>query len=246
MAVDSRFIEYVAGLVIREIEHLGHTVSSTPASVSVGISARHVHLTRDHVDILFGKDYKLTRIKDLSQPGQFASKETVTLLGPKGKIEKVRILGPERRLTQVEVSASDARILGVQPIVRNSGDIEGTPGLTIIGTQGSVDIDKGVILADRHIHMSPEEAGFYGVKDGDRVKISIPGRRGGVLDNVVIRVHQDYRMDLHIDTDEANAFLLKQGDILEFAGRMGDINNDSGNGKRHCCIYTEVPEFKRI
>lgn len=217
MAVDTKLVQYVTSLVLREVAQMRHTSGvSVPKVVPVGISARHVHLQSDHLDILFGKGYKLTHLKDLSQPGQFAAQEKVALIGPKGKIEGVRILGPVRKSTQVEVSASDARKLGVPPVVRNSGDLEGTPGLTIVGPQGRVDIHKGVIIAERHIHMSPQEAEFYSVRDGDRVKVLVPGPRGGVMDNVVIRVHENYRLDLHIDTDEANAFLIKQGDMLKF------------------------------
>lgn len=216
MSIDAGLIEYVAGLVVNEIEHMGHkTGTSAFKLIPVGISARHVHLQPDHIEVLFGKGYKLQPMKDLSQIGQFAAMETVAIAGPKGRIEKVRILGPERKLTQVEVSASDTRILGLSPVVRNSGDLEGTPGLTIIGPKGSVDIESGVILADRHIHMSPGEARAYGVANGDRTKLRVPGRRGGIMDNVTVRVNKDYRLDLHIDTDEANAFLLKQGDMLE-------------------------------
>lgn len=216
MATDTRFIEYVAGLVVREIEQMGHDVGlSLIKKVPVGISARHVHLQPDHLEVLFGPGYKLTPVKDLSQPGQFAARETVTLVGAKGKIEDVRILGPERKRTQVEVSSSDARRLGVKPVVRNSGDIEGTPGIRIVGPKGSVDIQNGLILADRHIHMSPQEAQFYDVVNGERVKVRVPGPRGGIMDNITVRVHPDYRLDMHIDTDEANTFLIQQGDMLE-------------------------------
>lgn len=183
--------------------------------VPVGISARHVHLQHDHLEALFGKGYKLTPMKDLSQPGQYASEETVGLIGPKGRMDKVRILGPERKNTQVEITSADARTLGVAPVVRSSGDIQGTPGITIVGPMGSIDIECGVILADRHIHMSPEEAESYGVVNGQQVKVEIGGPRGGIMDNVTLRVHKDYRLDMHIDTDEANAFLIKQGDMVK-------------------------------
>lgn len=216
MVIDARFVEYVTSLVVREIGQMGYKIDALgPKRVPVGISARHVHLQTDHLYTLFGNGYRLTPMIELSQPGQFAAQEIVTLAGPKGKIERVRILGPERVQTQVEVSASDARTLGVTPIVRNSGDIEGTPGLTIIGPKGSVDIQKGVIVAERHIHMSFQQSEYFGVRDGDRVKVMIPGPKGGIMDNIVVRVSQNYQLDLHIDTDEANAFLLKQGDLLE-------------------------------
>jgi len=216
MAVNTGLLEYITGLVIREIEQMGHTAGiSAPKVIPVGISARHVHLQPDHLEALFGKGYKLKKLKDLSQPGQFAAEETVTITGPRGSIAKVRILGPERKQTQVEISASDARTLGVPKVVRNSGDLEGTPGITITGPMGSVDIESGVIVADRHIHMSPQDAEYFGVKNGERVRVRIPGPKGGIMDNVTVRVSDNYRLDRHVDTDEANAFLLKQGDLLE-------------------------------
>ncbi len=222
MAVDNELIKFVTTLVVDEIGKLGHKMAlSSPRYVNVGISARHVHLQRDHVEALFGKDYRLTHFKDLSQPGQFAANEAVTIIGPRGKIEKVRILGPERPHTQVEVAASDARILGINTEVRNSGDVKGTPGLTIIGPQGSIEIKEGVILADRHIHMSPQEADLYGVKNGQKVSVVVPGNRGGIINNVTVRVSENYRLDMHIDTDEANAFLVKQGDKLEIVSQIG-------------------------
>lgn len=218
MATETDLVRYVAGLVIQEANRLGYNIGRTkePGCVPVGISARHVHLQSDHLEILFGKGHALTPIKDLSQPGQFAAAEMVSVIGPKGRINKVRILGPVRKKTQVEISASDARLLGVAPVVRDSGDHNGTPGITIEGPAGSVEIQSGVMLADRHIHMSPAEAESFGVQDGQRVRLKIPGRRGGILENVGIRVDQNYLLDLHIDTDEANAFLLKQGEMLEF------------------------------
>lgn len=218
MATETDLVRYVAGLVIQEAYRLGYNIGRTeePRCVPVGISARHVHLQSDHLEILFGKGHALTPIKDLSQPGQFAAAEMVSVIGPKGRINKVRILGPVRKKTQVEISASDARLLGVAPVVRDSGDHNGTPGITIEGPAGSVEIQSGVMLADRHIHMSPAEAESFGVQDGQRVRLKIPGRRGGILENVGIRVDQNYLLDLHIDTDEANAFLLKQGEMLEF------------------------------
>lgn len=182
--------------------------------IPVGISARHIHLTREHVDILFGKNYKLKVLKPLSQPGQFAAEETVEIIGVKGSIKKVRILGPERVDTQIEVARSEARILGLEPPVKNSGDIAGTPGVTIKGPAGEVTVPEGVIIADRHIHMSEEDAKSHDVKNGEKVKVIVDGQRGGVFNNVTIRAGSKYALDFHIDTDDANAFGIKQGQLV--------------------------------
>lgn len=200
-------IERISTLVIENWNRL----SEEPFQVPVGISARHVHLTREHVEVLFGKGYELTVCKVLSQIGQFACTEQVELVGPKGRFEKVRILGPERKNTQVEVSAGDSRILGVYPPVRTSGDISGTPGILIRGPKGEVALKEGVIIADRHIHMTPEDARWFGVTDRERVKVQIPGSKGGIMERVVIRVSDTAKLDFHIDTDDANAFRLTQG-----------------------------------
>ncbi|ONN27046.1 phosphate propanoyltransferase [Thermosipho affectus] len=183
--------------------------------IVAGVSNRHVHLSREDVEVLFGKDYKLTPIKDLGQPGQFACQETVIIVGPKGAIEKVRVLGPERKETQVEISLTDAFKIGVRPPVRDSGDLEGTPGIVIVGPKGSVIKEKGVIIAKRHIHMHTSDAEKYGVKDKDIVKVLVEkeGRRL-IFDDVLIRVSEKYALEFHVDTDEANAALLKTGDLV--------------------------------
>lgn len=183
--------------------------------IIAGVSNRHVHLSREDLDLLFGKGYKLTPTKDLGQPGQFACKETVTIVGPKGSIENVRILGPERKDTQIEVSLTDAFRLGVMPPVRDSGDIEGTPGITIIGPNGKLEKEKGVIIAKRHIHMLPSDAEKFGVKDKDIVKVIVEnGDRKLIFDDVLIRVSEKFALEFHVDTDEANAALLKTGDVV--------------------------------
>lgn len=200
-------IEKISTLVIENLTRL----SEHPFCVPVGISARHVHLKREHVEILFGKGYELTPCKPLSQRGQFACVEQVALIGPKKGFEKVRILGPERSATQVELSAGDCRILGVNPPVRTSGDIKGTPGITIRGPEGEISLEEGVIIADRHIHMTPGDAKWFGVSDKERVSVQVSGPKGGIIGQVVIRVSGTARLDFHIDTDDANAFQLKQG-----------------------------------
>lgn len=184
--------------------------------VKVGISNRHVHLSKGDVEKLFGEGYQLTNIKDLSQPGQFAADETVTLVGPKGVLHRVRVLGPTRADTQVEISRTDAFALGVKPPVRDSGQHEGSAGqVTVVGPQGAITLSKGVILAKRHVHMTPADATRFEVKDKDTVKIRCGGDRGLVFDQVLARVGENFALDCHLDTDEANAAMLSNGDEVE-------------------------------
>lgn len=172
----------------------------------VETSARHVHLSQEHLDTLFGKDYVLTRKKDLSQPGQYACEERVTVVGPKKELKGVSILGPVRKDTQVELSLTDARSIGVAAPVRESGDIAGSAPCKIIGPQGEIEITEGVIAAKRHIHATPEDAKALGVENGEvvNVKISTDGR-SLVFGDVVVRVSDTYALAMHIDTDESNA-----------------------------------------
>lgn len=180
-------------------------VASTAAGVPVGISNRHIHLSQADLDQLFGAGYQLTPMKELSQPGQFACKETVTICGPKGAIEKVRVLGPVRKETQIEIVAGDCFKLGVKAPAKLSGDLAGTPGITVVGPRGSVQTAQGLIVAQRHIHMAPADAQAYGVQDGQIVKIHVSGLRGGIYDNVAIRVTTSSKLECHLDTEEANA-----------------------------------------
>ncbi|MBQ1262562.1 MAG: phosphate propanoyltransferase [Clostridia bacterium] len=174
--------------------------------IPVGISNRHIHLTREHVDILFGKGYELTKIKDLSQPGQFACKEQLTIVGPSMRaIEGVRVLGPERKKSQVEISRTDSFVLKVKPPVRESGDLSGSSPITIIGPKGVVTLSEGCIIANRHIHMSEEEGKAFGVRDGEYCDVELCGERRSLFYDVQIRVHKDFRLEMHIDTDDANA-----------------------------------------
>lgn len=173
--------------------------------IPVGVSNRHLHLSQEDQEVLFGKNYEMNRMKDLSQPGQYACKETVTLCGPKGAIERVRILGPVRKQTQVEILAGDCFKLGVAPMVRSSGELLGTPGVTLVGPKGSVMLTEGVIVAQRHIHMTPEDASHFGVTDGQIAAIEVPGPRGGIYRNVVIRANNASALECHVDTEEANA-----------------------------------------
>ncbi|AFV02487.1 Ethanolamine utilization protein PduL [Dehalobacter sp. UNSWDHB] len=181
-------------------------------SVPVGISNRHLHLSEEHINQLFGENSTLTKKKDLSQPGQFAAEETVTLIGPKGKLEGVRVLGPARDETQIELAVTDAIKMGLNISARDSGNTEGTPGIDISAGDKKVSLERGVIAAMRHIHASEDDALQYGIKDKDMVKVLFEGPRGGILHNVLVRVKSTYALDLHIDTDEANALGLKNGD----------------------------------
>ena len=176
-----------------------------PSVVPVGVSNRHLHLSQADMDQLFGAGYEMTKIKDLSQPGQFACKETVTICGPKGAIEGVRILGPVRGKTQVEILAGDCFKLGVKAPSRLSGDLQGSPGITIVGPKGSVQTAEGLIVAQRHIHMTPQDAQRAGVHDGQIVSIEIEGPRGGIYSNVAVRANDASALECHIDTEEANA-----------------------------------------
>ncbi|CEP66630.1 Propanediol utilisation protein [Moorella glycerini] len=181
----------------------------------VGVSGRHVHLTKEHLQALFGPGYELTKVRDLGQPGEFAAKETVTVVGPKGVLEKVRIIGPLRSYSQVELSRTDCFKLGVNPPVRDSGDHEDSPGCVLVGPAGVVTLNRGVIIALRHIHIHTNDARRYGLKDKDMVNVQVGGERGLIFQNVLVRVHPNYRLEFHVDTDEANACLLNNDDIVQ-------------------------------
>ncbi len=189
--------------------------------VPVGISARHIHLTREDLARLFGHGYELTVKKELSQPGQYAAEETLDIIGPKGTLRHVRILGPLRSHTQIEVSQSDLRTLGLSAPVRSSGDTDGTPGVTLEGPCGRITTADGVIIADRHVHLSLQEAAQFHLKDGDYVTIRIDGVKCGTMGHVLVRASENFRKDFHIDTDDANAFLLKQGQLVEILPKEG-------------------------
>lgn len=175
------------------------------SSILVETSARHVHLTSEQVEILFGKGHTLTVKKMLSQPGQFASEEKVDVVGPKNTLRNVSVLGPVRKAAQVEVSLTDARTLGISAPVRESGDIAGTPGIKITGPCGEIEIFEGVIAAQRHIHLTPAEAAEFGVSDKEVVKVKLDTARPLIFDGVVVRVREDFSAAMHIDTDESNA-----------------------------------------
>ena len=182
--------------------------------IPIGVSNRHVHVSQEDLEKLFGEGYVLTKKSDLKQPGQFAANETVTIRGPKGEFEKVRILGPVRDKSQVEISLTDNFRLGVKAPIKESGELNNTPGIEIIGPKGSVKIPQGTIVALRHIHMTPEYAERMGVKDKEIVEVETVGERRGVLGNVLIRVSDKSAFEMHIDIDEANACCLKNNDFV--------------------------------
>ncbi|MGQ7397084.1 ethanolamine utilization phosphate acetyltransferase EutD [Streptococcus suis] len=180
-------------------------------SFEIEASGRHIHLSQEDLETLFGKGYSFTKAKDLSQPGQFACKERLTILGPKGSFQNVVILGPVRGATQVEVSLTDCLKLGVNAPIRESGQIEDTPGIVLINGSKVVSLDKGLIVAKRHIHMTPEDAAKANVVNKEIVQVKVGGERGLIFDDVVIRVHPKFATFMHIDYDEANACGFKKG-----------------------------------
>jgi acetate kinase len=191
-----------------------------PERIPIAISARHVHLSRATIDQLFGVGYKLRVLAPLVQPGQFATEDTVSLVGPHGRLAHVRVLGPPRAADQIEVSRSDEFALGLDAPVRVSGDLSDTPGITIEGPAGSVQLKRGTICALRHIHMSPSDAVRLGVQDRDMVEVAVRnGERDTVFGDVVVRVSPDYRLELHLDTDEGNAAGVRPGDTGLLLGR---------------------------
>ncbi len=181
--------------------------------INTGVSSRHVHLSEDHVKVLFPEG--LTKYRDLSQPGQYACNEKVTLVGPKSEIKGVRILGPTRKSTQVEVSKTDSYALGVKAPIRMSGDLADTPAITLKSQFGEVVLNDGLIIAQRHIHMHPSDAEKVGVSDKDNVWVIANTERRSIIGEVIVRVHESYALDFHIDTDEANAFSLSNGDKVK-------------------------------
>lgn len=181
----------------------------------IALSNKHIHLSKSDLENLFGEGYELTVLKDLSQPGQYACEEKVDLVGPKGTIKGVRVLGPVRPDTQVEVSLADCFTLGVKAPIKESGDIEGTPGVKLVGPKGEVELAQGVIVASRHIHMSLEDANNFGVKDKDIVKVKTFGQRALVFENVLVRAREDFALEMHVDVEEGNAAGVKNGDLVE-------------------------------
>lgn len=203
----------IEDIVKQVIAKLDQKNKQADGSIPIAVSARHIHLQQEHVDILFGPNYALTKRHDLSQPGQFAANETLMIAGPKGSISRVRILGPVRPASQVEVSVTDAFTLGVKAPLRESGDIAGSSPITLIGPSGAVHLEEGLIIAQAHIHMNPQEADVLGVTDGQFVQVEVNSERPVTIKQVKVRVSSRYVLEMHIDTDEANAGFITQGTI---------------------------------
>lgn len=181
----------------------------------IALSNKHIHLEQEDLDILFGEGHELTRTKDLSQPGQYACEEKVDIVGPKNALKGVRVLGPIRSRTQAEVSISDAFKLGISSVVKNSGDVEGTPGAKIVGPKGEIELKDGIIVAARHIHMHTSDIEKFGVKDGDIVKVKTEGMRSLIFENVLVRAKDNFYLEMHVDIEEGNAAGVKNGDLVE-------------------------------
>lgn len=214
MQYDAKTISEIVSKVVASVNSGAQSSSaSSDGDIPVGVSNRHIHLTREHLDILFGAGYELTPLKDLSQPGQYACKEQLTLIGPSLRaIEGVRVLGPLRKASQVEISRTDSYTLKIKPPVRESGDVSGSAPITIVGPKGIVQLKEGCIIANRHIHMSPADGEKYGVSDGDYVAVQTVGDgKRTTLYDVQIRVSDKFVLEMHLDTDDANACGIGNG-----------------------------------
>ena len=210
--LETREIEFITKAVLAAMDK--QKSDEKGYVVPVGVSARHVHLTQEHVEVLFGEGYQLTKKKDL-MGGQFASNETVTIVGIKLRaIENVRVLGPVRKASQVEISSTDALKLGIKAPIRESGDVQGSAPIALVGPKGALYLKEGCIVAMRHIHMSPADALAAGVHDGDIVSVKADNERGTIFNQVKIRVNPSFTLEMHIDTDEANASKIATGDTV--------------------------------
>ena len=207
--------EQIVELVRKALSEIDTKAEVKDGGIPVGVSNRHIHLSKNDLETLFGVGYELTPIKELSQPGQYACKEQLTIIGPSMRpIENVRVLGPVRKASQVEISMTDSYILKVKPPVRESGSIKGSAPIRIVGPKGIVELSEGCIIANRHIHMSPDEAKVFGLSDGDYVDIDVNGKRRTRWYDVQVRVHKDFRLEMHVDTDDANSAGIGNGFIV--------------------------------
>lgn len=208
--LEQQTVELITKMVLDTMNQMEK--KSNGFQVPIGVSARHIHLTQEHVEALFGEGYKLTKKKEL-MGGQFAANEMVTVVGLKLRaIENVRVLGPVRKASQLEISATDAVKLGIGAPIRESGNVAGSAPIAIVGPKGAIYLQEGCIIAMRHIHMSPQDAMTAGVKDGDIVSVKAENERGTIFNHVKIRVDESFTLEMHIDTDEANACKIKTGD----------------------------------
>ncbi len=208
--MEQQTVEMIAQMVLQTINKMDDNTGGY--QVPVGVSARHIHLTQKDVETLFGEGYQLTKKKEL-MGGQYACNETVTIVGLKLRaIENVRVLGPVRKASQIEISSTDALKLGIKAPVRESGDVAGSAPIAVVGPKGAIYMKEGCIVAMRHIHMSPADAAAAGVHDGDVVSVKAENERGTVFNHVKIRVNESFTLEMHIDTDEANASKIKTGD----------------------------------
>jgi len=218
MEITAEKIAEMVRRAIYEVNSESKASSVKADGIPIGVSNRHIHLSKADLETLFGAGYELTPIKELSQPGQFACKEQLTIIGPSLRpIENVRVLGPVRKASQVEISATDSYVLKVKPPVRESGDIKDSAPIRIVGPKGVVELSEGCIIANRHIHMSPSEAQVFGLSDGDYVDIDVNGKRPTRWFDVQVRVHKDFRLEMHVDTDDANAAGIGNGFIVTIA-----------------------------
>jgi len=213
--MDDALISRVVDNVVRNLAGKSLVDNNPSRFVKVGVSNRHCHLTSEHTQILFGAGHKLTPMRYLLQPDQFATVETVSIATSNGVFHNVRIIGPERKHTQVEISKTDSFALGIASPIRQSGNIAGSPGCVIIGPKGSIVLNEGVILASRHLHCHTSEGEALGLRDKQIVRVRVGGIRGGIIENILARVGDAHKFELHLDTDESNAFDLKSGDTVE-------------------------------
>jgi putative phosphotransacetylase len=232
---DTNYIHYsdeeLIGIIVSEVQNIllqesaGNKIPEISSNgfplIPLGISNRHIHLTPETFHKLFGENAEFETMRPLYQPGEFASKHTLTVVGPKLRsIPSVRILGPLRKYDQVEVSLTDAIFLGVAPPVTNSGELENAVPLTLVGPNSSVYLKKCSIVANRHIHMTNKDAEKFGVKNGDFCKVKISGEKSTVFENVLIRTNDNWRLQIHLDTDDANAANVREETFVEFLGKM--------------------------
>jgi len=225
--VDDHLVDYIYEEVLKVLppESIAKMIPSQSKTealrIPLGVSNRHIHMTPDNFSTLFGPESSLEKYRDLYQPGDFAAEQTVTIVGSKMRaIQNVRILGPLRDYTQVEISLTDSIGLGVKPPVRNSGDLRGAAPLTLVGPKGSVYLEHVAIIASRHVHMGPRDAERFGVQDGDYIKVHVGGEKPTVFEKILVRTNKNWKLQLHLDTDEANAANVRCSTEVEFIEKM--------------------------